>query len=64
MGGKNTISKINPEIASGMGKRIADYIGLKKESLPAVWILDTRSDMKKYIMQGPIEEKNIVEKIL
>ena len=49
------------EIASGMGKRIAEYIGLKKEDLPAVWILDTRSDMKKYIMQGPIEEKNIAE---
>ena len=49
------------EIDSGMGKRIAEYIGLKKEDLPAVWILDTRSEMKKYIMQGPIEEKNILD---
>ena len=37
------------EIESGMGKRIAEYIGLKKEELPSVRILDTRKDMKKYI---------------
>ena len=48
------------EIESGMGKRIAEYIGLKKEELPSVRILDTRKDIKKYIMEGDINEKNIL----
>ena len=59
VGGKLIV--VMTEIASGMGKRIADYIGLKKEGLPAVWLLDTKTDMKKYIMEGPIEEKNILD---
>ena len=47
------------EIKSGMGKRIAEYIGLKEQELPSVRILDTRKDLKKYIMEGDINEKNI-----
>jgi protein disulfide isomerase len=47
------------EIKSGMGKRIAEYIGLKDQELPSVRILDTRKDLKKYIMEGEINEKNI-----
>jgi len=47
------------EIKTGMGKRIAEYIGLKDEELPSVRILDTRKDLKKYIMEGEITEKNI-----
>ena len=47
------------EIKSGMGKRIAEYIGLKEQDLPSVRILDTRKDLRKYIMEGEISEKNI-----
>ena len=55
------IKCVMTEIESGMGKRIAEYIGLKKEELPSVRILDTRKDMKKYIMSGEIDEKNILK---
>ena len=49
------------EIKDGMGKRIAEYIGLKKEELPSVRILDTRRDIKKYIMETEINEQNILD---
>ena len=47
------------EIKTGMGKRIAEYIGLKEQELPSVRIIDTRKDIRKYIMEGEISEKNI-----
>ena len=49
------------EIKDGMGKRVAEYIGLKKQELPSVRILDTRKDIKKYIMETEINEKNILD---
>ena len=49
------------EIKDGMGKRIAEYVGVKKEDLPSVRILDTRKDLKKYIMEGNIDEQNILK---
>ena len=49
------------QIKYGMGKRLAEYIGVKKENLPTVRILDTRIDLKKYIMEGEVEEKNILK---
>ena len=49
------------EIKDGMGKRIADYIGLKKTDLPSIRIIDTRKELKKYIMEKEINEENILE---
>jgi hypothetical protein len=49
------------EIKDGMGKRIAEYIGCKNEDLPSVRILDTRKDLSKYIMEGTIDEKTILD---
>ena len=49
------------EIKEGMGMRIAEYIGVKKEQLPSVRIIDTRKDIKKYIMEGDINQKNILD---
>ena len=49
------------EIKEGMGKRIAEYIGCKNEDLPSVRILDTRKDLSKYIMEGTIDEKTILD---
>ncbi len=48
------------EIKVGMGKRIAEYVGVKKDNLPTVRILDTTTELKKYIMEGDIDEKNIL----
>ena len=49
------------EIKDGMGKRIAEYIGVKKADLPSIRIIDTRKEMKKYIMEKEINEENILE---
>ena len=48
------------EIKVGMQKRIAEFIGVKNENLPSVIILDTRKGVEKYIMEGNIDEKNIL----
>ena len=58
VGGK--LKVVMSEIKEGMAKRIAEYIGIKNEDLPSVRILDTRRDIKKYIMEGSIDEKNIL----
>ena len=49
------------EIKDGMGKRIAEYIGVKDADLPSIRIIDTRKEMKKYIMEKEINEENILE---
>ena len=48
------------EIKVGMQKRIAEFIGVKNEDLPSVRILETRKGVEKYIMEGNIDEKNIL----
>ena len=58
VGGK--LKVVMSEIKEGMEKRIAEYIGIKNEDLPSIRILDTRKDIKKYIMEGSIDEKNIL----
>ena len=52
---------IMTEIKSDMGKNIAEYIGLKDQELPSVRILDTRNVLKKYIMDGEINEKKRID---
>ena len=49
------------EIKDGMGKRIADYIGVKKADLPSIRIIDTRKELKKYVLEKEINEENILE---
>ena len=50
------------EIKEGMGKKIAEFIGLKKSELPTIRIIDTREkEVKKYIMEKEINEENIIE---
>ena len=56
VGGK--LKVVMSEIKEGMAKRIAEYIGIKNENLPSVRILYTRRDIKKYIMEVNIDEKN------
>ena len=48
------------EIKDGMGARIAEYVGVKKDNLPTLRILDTRKDIKKYIMEGDLVDTNIL----
>ena len=49
------------DIKEGMAARLAEYIGIKDSDLPSVRIADTRSDLKKYNMEGEINEQNILK---
>ena len=49
------------DIKEGMAARLAEYIGIKDSDLPSVRIADTRADLKKYNMEGEINEKNILK---
>ena len=44
-----------------MEKSISEYIGVKEGDLLSVRILDTRKDLKKYIVEGNIDEQNILK---
>lgn len=52
---------IMSEVNKGMEKRVADYIGVKKDGLPKVLILDTKKELDKYVMEGEITEKNLIQ---
>ena len=49
------------DIKEGMAARLAEYIGVKDSDLPSVRIADTRTDLKKYNMEGEITEQNILK---
>ena len=49
------------DIKEGMDARLAEYIGVKDSYLPTVRIADTRGDLKKYNMEGDINEANILK---
>ena len=51
---------IMTEIDEGAGKRIAEHVGIKSEKLPVIMILDSRRELKKYVLEGNIDEKNIL----
>ena len=52
---------VQTDIKEGMASRLAEYIGVKESDLPSVRIADTRVDLKKYNMEGEINEKNILQ---
>ena len=49
------------DIKEGIAARLAEFIGIKENELPTVRIADTRGDIKKYNMEGEINEKNILK---
>ena len=51
------------EVKDGIGKRLSEYIGIKNKDLPTLALIDTRKYMKKYLLKGEIEEKNILNLI-
>ena len=59
IGGK--LKVVQTDIKEGMASRLAEYIGVKESDLPSVRIADTRIDLKKYNMEGEINEKNILK---
>lgn len=50
------------QITADLGKRLADFVGVTDDDIPAVWIIQTgagQRDMKKFKMEGKIGEDNI-----
>jgi len=57
---KGKIQVVITDITDGLETRLAEYIGMTAADLPSVRIHDTRSDLKKYTMEGEINEANIL----
>ena len=41
--------------------RLMEFLGLRSESFPLIYILDTREDFKKYVLKKEITKENILE---
>jgi len=52
---------ITTDIKEGLETRLAEYIGVVSKDLPTVRIHDTRGDLKKFTMDGEINEANIIK---
>lgn len=48
------------EIEEGLGKRVAERVGVKENNLPCISIIENKIDTIKYIMEGDVEESNIL----
>jgi len=56
---KGRIQVIITGISAGLETRLAEYIGITAKDLPSVRIHDTRTDLKKYTLDGEITEAAI-----
>jgi len=57
---KGRIQVIITGISAGLETRLAEYIGITAKDLPSIRIHDTRTDLKKYTMDGEITESSIL----
>jgi protein disulfide-isomerase A1 len=57
---KGKIQVVITDISEGLETRLAEYIGITASDLPSVRIHDTRSDLKKYTMEGEITEASVL----
>ncbi len=57
---RGSLQVIITDIKEGLETRLAEYIGITAADLPSVRIHDTRSDLKKYTMDGEITEESIL----
>jgi len=56
---KGRIQVIITGISQGLETRLAEYIGITAKDLPSLRIHDTRTDLKKYTLDGEITEAAI-----
>jgi len=57
---KGKLKAVLTGITEGLETRLAEYIGVGAADLPSVRIHDTRVDLKKYNMSGPITVESIL----
>ena len=58
---KDKIQVVITGVKEGLETKLAEYIGVSENELPCVKIADTRNDIKKYNMEGEINEKNVLK---
>ena len=56
---KDNIMVLLSDINSKIEIKLAEYIGLEPQDLPAVFILDTREEQRNYKLNGEINRENI-----
>ena len=49
------------DINDPLEKKLADYIGITEKDLPTIRLCDSRSEIRKYKMEGEITEQNIIK---
>ena len=57
---RGRIQVVITDIKEGLETRLAEYIGVTAADLPTVRIHDTRSDLRKYTMEGEFTEENVL----
>lgn len=57
---KGRIQAITTGITVGLETRLAEYVGVTAADLPTIRIADTRSELKKYTMEGAINVSNVL----
>ena len=57
---QNKLITVMTEINEGMGKRVAERVGVKANDLPCIRLVENKIDTIKYVMDGNIEESNIL----
>jgi len=58
---KGKLQVVVTDIKEGLETRLAEYIGITAGDLPTVRIHDTRSDLKKFTLEGEITEQNVLK---
>ena len=58
---KDKLQVIITGVKEGLETKLAEYIGVSENELPCVKIADTRNMIKKYNMEGEINEKNVLK---
>lgn len=57
---KDNLFVVMTEIKDGIEKRVAERVGIKYNNLPCIRIVENKIDTIKYVMEGNIEESNIL----
>ena len=58
---KDKLQVVITGVKDGLETKLAEYIGVSENELPCVKIADTRNVIKKYNMEGEINEKNVLK---
>ena len=58
---KGNLISVIADIREKISAKFAEYLGVKDYDLPSVFLIETKGYLKKYKMEGEINEKNIMK---